>query len=159
MVTATIDVKLVNKYLSSTLRFLSIRNRSQKEIQDYLAKKTHHNEPLIDAVMSRLSHFNLLNDHQFARDWVDMRLKQGKGPILIHQELKLKGINSNLIDQTLHAIDTNQWFESAQAVTQKKHLLPRSPTNFGEKAKTYRYLQSRGFPPSIIRAVIDGKAY
>ena len=157
MPAASPDPHLVASLVSAAVRFISIRNRSTHEVDVYLTKKTANNPELIQAVMQRLSHFNLLNDPQFAREWVGMRLKHGKGPLLINQELKQKGLDPDLINQCLAEIEREAWLESATQLINQKHLPVGPNVDLKSKAKVYRYLQNRGYPSSIIRSVIDDK--
>ncbi|OGV96544.1 hypothetical protein A2W24_03460 [Microgenomates group bacterium RBG_16_45_19] len=138
----------------SALRYLAVRPRSTQEMVDYLNNKTGQNQPLTQGVIDQLLQFNLLNDAKFAIDWVNYRFRQDKGPILIRQELKRKGISLDLIDSPLLAIAPTAWQSQARHLLTKRHY--PLPLNLANKAKIYRYLASRGYPSTIIIPVIDG---
>ena len=86
----------LEKYSALVYRYLGVRNRSEKEIRDYLAKK-HASEDIIDRIISKLYSFNYLNDEAFARGWVRSRAhSRPKGKIALHYELRQKGISDEL---------------------------------------------------------------
>ena len=66
-----------------------------------------------------------------------MRFNQGKGPVRIISELKMRGINT--FDLSLF-----DWFKLAKEIRQKK-FGNQSTLNYKEIAKQKRFLQSRGF--------------
>jgi regulatory protein len=145
----------VKSLVSSALRYLSRRNRSTHEVSSYLFSKAKNDSELAALAMQRVSQFNLLNDAEFARNWTQMRLSQGKGPLLIIFELKSKGISPDLIHQTIGAITDELWFTSAQTALNRKHLNLQPAVSPAAKAKIYRYLKSRGFNSGTVYAVID----
>ena len=66
-----------------------------------------------------------------------MRYNQGKGPIKIALELKLRGIST-------FDLSDYDWFKSAKEIREKK-FGDCSSIDFKEQAKQKRFLQSRGF--------------
>ena len=92
---------------------------------------------IINYSISKLAKHNYQSDERFAEDFILMRFNQGKGPVMIVSELKMRGINTF----DLSAFD---WFELAKEVRQKK-FGNHSTLNYKEIAKQKRFLQSRGF--------------
>lgn len=98
---------LFEKIFNKALFFLKFRSRSEKEIRDYLRgcfkqQKVFQREidEAIEKTISRLKELNFINDEEFARSWVIKRLKTNwRGPIVIINELKTKGIAQEIIDQ------------------------------------------------------------
>lgn len=146
----------VKHLVASTLRFIAIRNRSTAEVIQYVNRKSASNQALSQAVIQKISDFNLLNDAAFADQWVAMRLRHAKGPKIITQELKLKGVDPQQIAASLAKTNQSQWQESAAALLVKKWPSVKSLT-FQEKAKMSQYLYRRGFEPGVIHAVIDAR--
>lgn len=54
------------KLLAGCLKLLSVRPRSRKEIEDYLAKKTRDPE-LTNSLINKLTELKLINDREFAQ--------------------------------------------------------------------------------------------
>lgn len=152
----------LGKLMDQTLRFLSYRPRSEKEVVDYLTKKISQKEnikylqakesPLITQVIIKLKRYKYLNDLEFAKWLVGSRLRSKPvGLSLIKVELKRKGISQEIIESTLSKYPSQ--IKLAQRAVEKKlkrwQKLP--PLEF--KKKIYAYLISRGFNYETIEAV------
>src|SRR3954470_21375392 len=93
------------KYLALLYRYLTIRNRSEKEIRDYLTKKQA--EPqVIESLIALLYEQKFLNDEAFARAWVRSRARfRPRGKRVLIMELNQKGIDKELIEKVLSEED------------------------------------------------------
>lgn len=148
------DPELIKSQVQACVRYLSIRPRSTREVEIYLSRRTGSDQALFDAVMAKIQLFKLLNDEQFAHDWVLARLHRYHGPIFIHQELKLKGVEPNLIETALNSIDKKTWLEAAREYARQKRLLSM-PLDSKAKQRLYQSLYRRGFTSSTITQLID----
>jgi regulatory protein len=146
------EIDTVEKAKESAVRFLGYRPRSQAEIQHHLQKKGY-SEPTIAAVIERLTAVDLLNDETFARYWVEQRETfKPRGQLALRQELQQKGIDPKIIHQVL--LQTDETAAAQQVAGKKAGQLAGLPEpEF--KHKLGQYLQRRGFPYNIIRAVTD----
>lgn len=146
-----------DKLLKKVLNYISYRARSEKEIVYYLKKKLKKNQPesLIEEVVSKLKEFNLLNDTEFAIQWIRSRLTRGKGSMLIKAELFRKGITKDTIEDQLSQIDSSEWKASAATILRKKLTTWKDYPIRIRKEKAFRLLFSRGFPLNIVKTVID----
>ena len=125
-----------SKCYSAAMKMLMRREHSKLELFQKLQVKGFDID-IINAAISKLVKQNYQSDERFAEDFILMRFNQGKGPVKIVSELKMKGINTF----DLSAFD---WFELAKEIRQKKfgnHL----SLDYKETAKQKRFLQSRGF--------------
>lgn len=120
-------------YLTAkALRLLSYRPRSIREIKQRLTK-TNADTNTINRVIANLIDQNMLNDQEFARWWVEQRVKfRPRGNYALTQELVQKGLDREIIDSVLLSFD-------AELALAKK--LPPSK------------LSSRGFSFSVIDAL------
>jgi regulatory protein len=99
------------------VNFISYRPRSQSEIEGYL-KKHNVGETLIPEVVERLKRSNLLNDADFARQWVENRSAfRPRGAYSLRVELRQKGLSDELIEQSITGLDEESL---ARAAAQKK---------------------------------------
>jgi len=151
------------KALSYAYRLFKYRPRSRKELQERL-KLQGYNTAIIDRVIHEFEQQGLIDDKCFARLWALTRI-QGKPSSLtnIKGELLLKGIDSQIIDDTLGQLkkDFNE-YEIAKSLATKKL---RSHTNLYKKAKDkvgvgrkkrlFDYLKRRGFSFDVIYKVLD----
>jgi regulatory protein len=145
------------KYLALVYRYLTVRNRSEKEVYDYLIKKQAEPET-IASIMQLLYEQKLLNDENFARSWVRSRARfRPRGKRVLAMELAEKGISKELIAQVLSEEDEELPDELAQAKSlivkrvAKVRDLPRQEIY----AKVGAFLGRRGFGWDTIKKAID----
>ncbi len=133
---------------------------------DYLARREHGRGELLDKLtrfgfdadtagdaVAQLIDDGLQSDERFAEAFVQSRINQGKGPVVIRADLRQRGLASSLIDITLEEADED-WYALAREVRLKK-FGPDTPSEFRDKAKQMRFLQSRGFEPDQIQAAVS----
>ncbi|MBI2327287.1 RecX family transcriptional regulator [Candidatus Curtissbacteria bacterium] len=152
---------VLSKFQDLALRFLSYRQRSEKEVRDYLTNKIAKKEnikyqeakesPLIEKIISKLRRYNYLNDRQFAKWWIAARKFRPKGLNLIKLELIKKGIDKDIIEEVLSG--SGSQLELAQiALTKKIKKFQKLPP-IELKKRVYQYLSNRGFDYDTIRQV------
>lgn len=141
-----VDIRL------AAMNLLAMREHSVQELRRKLIQRF--DEPaLVTEAIARLTADNLQSDERYAEAFINMRKRQGKGPVRIALELKEKGINESLIEMYLDAADQD-WFESARVEKQKRFGVAR-PQTMKEKARQMRFLQYRGFTQPQIFAAIN----
>lgn len=87
--------------MQRALHFLSFRPRSSREVKAFL-EKHEIPEDVIDFTLQRLQETNLLNDTQFAQNWVESRkIFRPKSRKFLAFELRQKGLQDELIQQIL----------------------------------------------------------
>ncbi len=112
------------------------REHSKLELFKKLQLKGY-DDDVINSSISKLVEQNYQSDDRFAEDFIQMRFNQGKGPVKIALELKMRGINT-------FDLSTFDWFQLAKEIRQKK-FGDVSSLDYKETAKQKRFLQSRGF--------------
>lgn len=140
--------------LQKVYRFLSFRDRSEKEIRDYLQRKKAQNP---DEIIEQLKEQGLINDERFAREWVEARRRsKQKGVKALRLELWQKGVNKEIIEQVvsrqLSAVSEEQIAEKAleKKVSHWKNL---EPMEFRKKATDF--LMRKGFEYETVKKAID----
>ena len=125
-----------NKCYSSALKMLMRREHSKLELSQKLQAKGF---DIVDvnSSISKLVQQNYQSDDRFSEGFILMRFNQGKGPVKIASELKMRGIDT--FDLSLF-----DWFKLAKEIRQRKYG-DASSLDYKEKAKQKRFLQSRGF--------------
>jgi regulatory protein len=106
--------------------------------------------------MDHLLRLGYLNDAQFARDWAASRTRtRGYGRRRIEQELRNKGIDSDIIGETLARLfEETPETDVARKAAEKKL---RSLTRFEPEVRKRRlagFLERKGFSSEIIRSII-----
>jgi regulatory protein len=134
------------------LNFLSYRIRSEKEIRQNLHK---HQIPedTIQLVLDHLRNASLVDDHDFAKRWVENRVHfKPRGKRALSSELFQKGISNEVIDEVLEGIDEEKLaIELARSKSRKYAGL--NEKDF--KSKVTGLLSRRGFPYPITSDVVN----
>lgn len=128
--------------LDYALVLLGNREHSCLELQNKLSTRSE--DPLlITKVIEELICKGYQSDQRFTESYIRSRVRKGYGEVRLTLELRKKGINNELIKQTLLAADVD-WFEVARQVKEKK-FGPAYEISFAKRAKQQRFLQYRGF--------------
>jgi regulatory protein len=144
----------VEKAREKALRFLGNRPRSEWEVRQNL-QKAGYEAGTIDRVLDRLRGVGLVDDAAFVRYWLDNRAQfKPKGAVALRQELRLKGVEREVIDAVLaeseHA-DDNAALQAAVAKADRYRKLPRQ--EFAQKLGAY--LARRGFDYETVREAVN----
>src|ERR1700722_3511840 len=135
------DLERFENYLNLSYRYLSFRNRSEKEIREYLAKKNALPE-VIERIISSLKEKKFLNDEEFARSFVLNRARlKPKGKALLKIELRQKGIAEDLIKKVLDEVRE----EIPDELEQAKSLIVKKMQNMVGMPKQEIYQKVGGF--------------
>lgn len=141
----------ISKCLDKAYRFLSYRARSEKEMRDKLAEKF--DEGTVEEAIKRLKKFNLVNDAEFARAWINSRLL-GRSKRALAFELKQKGVTKEVIEAALEDISKDDEFEAALALVKKRSKYQNLTGNEAYQ-KIGGFLSRRGYSYEIIKNVIE----
>ncbi|OBK72545.1 recombination regulator RecX [Mycobacterium sp. 1164985.4] len=120
------------------LRLLTARARTRAELAAHLAKRGYPDD-VSDKVLDRLEQVGLVDDADFAEQWVrSRRANGGKGRQALIAELRSKGVDSELIEAAL--ADDEPGAERARAERLVADRLRREKLIDGEDAKLARRL-------------------
>jgi len=111
-------------------------------------------EVAIKTVLARLKEHGYLNDSAFAETYARLRQENEKlGARRIRQDLRQKGIRSDLIDKTLEArfSSTNEEALARQHLERKRIA---KPTNEKETARVIRRLVAAGFSTGVVYKIL-----
>src|SRR3990167_1071369 len=144
----------LGKLMDQSLRFLSYRPRSEKEVVDYLIGKISQKEnikysqakesPLIKQVVLKLKKYKYLDDFEFANWLVRSRIKSKPQRLsLVKFDLEKKGIDDEIINSII-AKYPDQTVLAKRAIEKKLANWQKLPKGDFKK-KIYQYLASRGF--------------
>ena len=125
-----------NKCHSSALKMLMRREHSKLELSQKLQAKGF-DIVEVNSSISKLVQQNYQSDDRFSEGFILMRFNQGKGPVKIASELKMRGVDT--FDLSIF-----DWFKLAKEIRQRK-FGDSSSLDYKEMAKQKRFLQSRGF--------------
>lgn len=136
----------------TAIRFIGYRPRSVAETEKKLQEKGFE-EQTIGAAIERLQELALLDDEAFAHYWVEQRETfKPKSHLAMRQELRQKGIATDIVDQVLGVVDE---YQSAYRAAEGKIRLWQDADEETFRTKLMGYLQRRGFSYRIIKEVTD----
>lgn len=104
--------------LDRAVGYLAARARSKREIEQKLLQAGYR-PCTVEMVLYKLERENLLDDADFARQWVEARSTRKLGRSRIAQELRRKGISQEEAEEALSAIEDDDQLAGAVALAQK----------------------------------------
>lgn len=148
---------LFGKYYTLSLRYLTRRPRSEKELTDYLLKKKL-DATIIQQIIVRLKEQKFLDDKTFTQWWIDQRTRvNAKGMRVIQLELRKKGIPESDIEEVKSNPDViiPSDGETARKLVAKKIAKYKGMDRHVIYQKLGSFLARRGFDWDTIRTAID----
>ena len=143
------------KAKNAAFQLLKIRNRSEKEIREKLTRKKYAQD-IINQTIQYLKDVSLINDRQFARDWIQTRLNKPLGVRRIFFELKEKGISQETLEEEIKtATASYAEDEVALELGRKRKLKYQNLDEERIKRRVFDYLTRRGFSLESIKKVIN----
>ena len=140
----------------TAFRFLSYRPRSVLEVKRKLQEKEFPPHS-ITATISRLMELGYLNDQEYAATLVRSSIENKQwGPIRIHDALVKKGIEKEIIDQTLAELakEYDLTRGARLAFDSKFSFKPDQLAEEKTRRKVIDYLKRKGFNWNTILSVI-----
>lgn len=133
------------------IQYLSKREHSRFELFQKLSKKAQSQE-FLNHTLDEMATRGWQSDQRFAEIFARDR-SQRYGSIKIRFELKNRGIDEALIQQSLEALAID-WFEQARSLRQKK-FNDAELADIKIKAKAYRFLAQRGFTAEQVSYALE----
>jgi regulatory protein len=129
-----------DRLYTKTLYYLSLRPRSEWEINLYLQKNSL-STSLSQKVLIKLTKNNLINDELFTRFWIENRkLTKSMSKRRIISELQAKHINNDIINTIIDDIGLDD-SESLLSLIEKKRKLSK----YHDNLKLMQYLARQGY--------------
>jgi regulatory protein len=138
------------------LNFLSYRARSEKEISQKLKTKGFSQKD-VEEVITDLRRVNLLDDYEFACQWIKDRLKnRPRGIALLKQELNNKGIIKETIEKALDEHYPQEYeVKIATELMRKREKRYKALEKKLARKRMSDFLLRRGFSYEVIKEVLD----
>jgi regulatory protein len=139
--------------LEAALRFLEARQRSADEVRQRLLLQGYR-VTMVDAAVTRLTDLGMLDDASFARSWVESRDRaRPRGERVLRQELRRKGIDRAIVDETLsdREVDRPNADEAAARRLLERHAnaLARVTDPRARRQRAYALLARNGFDSDL----------
>ena len=148
-----LTVEEKNRVLNTCLKYLSFRQRSTKEVFDYLSRKEYDEMHILSAI-DYCTENKYLDDYEFAKAYNKDKSNLNKwGPKRIKYELKLKGIDETIINEVATPRKEDE-YEIAYTLAQKKINSYKNDDRNGKYRKLSGFLGRRGYSYDIISKVV-----
>jgi regulatory protein len=136
------------------VRYLGSRPRSVGEIRRHL-RAAKYDDEAIDGAIDKLRAQRYVDDLDFAKYWVEQRLKfRPKGDRALVSELTMKGVSRETIDIALGELAPDSETERARQVIVRPLTRWRGLARPELRRKIHAYLAQRGFGYDVIDEVI-----
>ncbi len=140
--------------LDRAVGYLAARARSRKEIEQKLLQAGYR-PCTVEMVVYKLQRENLLDDADFARQWVESRATHKLGRSRIAQELRRKGISQEEAEEALSVIEDDDQLEGAVALAEKAAARIKSGEDMRKAANRIAgMLARRGYSWDIAKEAI-----
>ncbi len=131
-------------------RMLNIRPRSEQEIRDRLRQKNLSDSD-VNRTVQYFKQLELIDDREFARQWISSRLRKPLGPHRIRMELLRKGIAEDIVDAELPAqLTAFPELDAVRDLIRGREHRYRGVDPAKRKRRLIEFLQRRGFGLSTI---------
>ena len=134
---------------NKALKLVSVRYKTQKEVQDYLYNKGY--LPAVVAyAIKKLNEYHFIDDERYVDSFIASH-KNTMGKLKLKQLLFAKGVSENLINEKLE--DDFEQTEQIKILAEK--YMRTKENNYANKQKLARYLMGKGFEFDDIKKVIN----
>lgn len=141
--------------LDKAVAFLASRARSRKEMEEKLLR-CGYRPCTVEMVLYKLETENLLDDADFAKQWVEARVNHKLGRNRIAQELRRKGISADEAEAAMEDIDPDDQLSAAITLVEKALTRTRPGEDPRKTAsRITAMLARRGFGWDVAREAIS----
>jgi regulatory protein len=145
------------------LRLLTVRARTRAELEGQLAKRGYPDD-VSAKVLDRLAEVGLVDDEDFAEQWVRSRhANSGKGKRALAVELRKKGVDGEIISAALAELDPAAERQRAEELVRDKLRRerlgddPRSDADVKVTRRLVSMLARRGYGQSMAFDVVSAE--
>ncbi len=149
----------LNLAKEKALRFLGYRQRSEKELRAKLLELEFH-PSVIDSAVSYLQKLGFVNDRAFADAFLhDALMKKPAGTKLLRQQLRLKGIGREIIDEVLQQklgaeIEVSLAREAASKQMRRYSASLKKYERAKQQKRLADFLTRRGFAWDTVASIV-----
>lgn len=138
---------------NKTLKYISQKMRSQKEIEKYLEK---YDENTKTEIINKLKTLNMINDKSYIKAYISDRIYLNhEGPNKIKQDLLNQNIEESDIDEELYKIDESILNENLKKIVLKRINTNNKYSTYILKQKIITEALSKGYELSKINEILN----
>lgn len=133
------------KAYNKTLKYVSTKWRSKKQVNDYLDKLGLINEDKTN-IITKLTNLGMINDLVFAKAYGFDKVYLNKvGPNKIRRELRAAGVNDEIIEESLTYLDYDLVIKNLTHIIKKHIKNNKKYSNYMLKNKLINNLTNQGY--------------
>ena len=137
------------------LNSLNYSAKTRKQLHDLLVDRGAVPE-LIREVLDRFEEVGLVNDRDYAHEWVRSRHSyRGLSRNVLKQELNQRGVDPDYIDEALEQVTTESELEAATALAAKKLKSMRDVAPAAQTRRSLAALARRGYGYEVAGLAIE----
>ena len=140
--------------LEKAMRILSVSAKTGHELTAKLLQSGYSPTEAESAVEECIKR-GYINDALLAADLTASSLSRGSGCRKIRQKLLRRGLDRELVSRVLEESSDSEPDSARQALAFKWKNLSRETDPYKKRAKAFRFLAGRGYPPALISELID----
>lgn len=127
-------------------------SKTKKQLKRKLIEKEF-SEDVAERVVEKMSDEGFLNDLHYSEQFIETRAVR-YGAYRMRQELRLKGVSDDIIDEALGNVEQDSEYDRAMVIAQKRVGQYRSDPNEKIYSKLVAYLSRKGFSYDVVKKAV-----
>lgn len=137
------------------VKMIARKDRTTKEIYDYLTNETACDIEMINKIVDQLEERNYINDHVYTQNMVHNMKITLQGEQKIIRTLKKKGIPYEMIMEVVDSTDPDEEYANALKWAQKLQKTINGKSVKMKQKAMYQKLLARGFDNDVINRIME----
>lgn len=138
---------------AAAMRFLGRRDYSSGELRQKLLRKDF-DGAVVDLVVDEFVERGWIDDRRFAEQQAAILYRKEWGPLQIVRKLTRHGVYYDMASEVAEELGVkNGWAKPCRERMESRYGDPGELDQDG-KAKAYRHLTYRGYPPNLVRSLL-----
>ena len=109
-----------------------------------------------DEIIEKLKEDIFIDDKRYIASYIDEKIKINKwGKVKIRYYLRMKGLDSSLIENGIDKIDEESYHELLVTILKEKARTVRKKNRYEKMGQVIRFAQSRGFESELIHRYLN----
>ena len=139
--------------LEKAMRLLAVSARTGYELREKLLKSGY-SPTEADGAVSECCRRGYVNDELYASDFTACSIDRGSGIRKVRQKLLKKGLDRELVEQTLEENREREPESARMVLAGKWRNLSRETDPYKKRAKAFRFLVGRGFSAGLAAELV-----
>jgi len=140
---------------SAALRWITLREYCEVELLRKLSTQGF-DEIAAESAVEQLKHYGYVSDTRYAEAFFRYRLKKGEAPWMIAEKARQKGVDEEVLQQALDAVnEVYDAKEACLALLRKRDPACKRRDNAKMWQRQARYLRNKGFDAATMMKALN----